>query len=159
MDKVFWIIDGMLCGRPGPAQNPWDIKDLYNGKIRSIISLDQDNVDHQSIIKAGIDHVSFTLPDSIPPTNDDALLWCEVLPKAFNYIKCQLAKGDGAVMVHCYAGKDRTGMLLGSYLTLVEGLNPNDAFLKLKAVRPVALTSQGYEDFFFDLMQKIKNQI
>jgi protein-tyrosine phosphatase len=159
MDKVFWVIDGMLCGRPGPAQDPWDIKDLYNGNIRSIVSLDLDNVDYKSIVEAGINHVAFTLPDSIPPTEDDAKLWLEVLPKSFNYIKGQLANNEGAVMVHCYAGKDRTGMLLGSFLTLIQGFDPKEAFSKLRAVRPVALSSQGYEEFFFELMNRIQCQI
>lgn len=159
MDQVFWIKDGLLCGRPGPAQAPWDIKELYNNNIRSIISLDQDNVDHHSIVGTGIDHISFKLPDSIPPTEEDAKLWLEVLPNALSHIKSRLAQANGAVMVHCYAGKDRTGMLLGSYLTLIEGLDPKEAFLRLRTVRPTALTSEGYEAFFFYMMKRISNQI
>ncbi len=158
MDSVFWIIEGLLCGRPGPAESPWNVNELYDGGIRSIISLDQDNVDHQVIVDVGIDHFSFTLPDSIPPTDEDAILWQEILPKAFNYIKKRMSGSQGATMVHCHAGKDRTGVLLGSYLTIIEGLDPEDAFSRIRVARPVAMTSEGYEAFFFDLMHKIKHQ-
>ena len=158
MNSVFWIIEGSLCGRPGPSESPWNVNELYDGGIRSIISLDQDDVDHQAIIDAGIDHVSFALPDSIPPTDEDAMLWQKALPQAFNYIKKWMSDSQGAIMVHCHAGKDRTGVLLGSYLTIVEGLDPKDAFSRLRAARPVAMTSEGYEAFFFDLMYKIKHQ-
>ena len=158
MKKAFWLVKGKLCGRPGPAEAPWDVKELYDGGIRTIISLDQDNVNHKAIVEAGIEHISFTLPDSIPPTKDDARLWQDILPVALNYIKKRMSDGSGAILVHCWAGKDRTGMLLGSFLTLVEGLKPKEAFLKLREVRPVALSSEGYEEFFLELMQQIKTQ-
>ncbi|MBP7732956.1 MAG: dual specificity protein phosphatase family protein [Caldisericia bacterium] len=158
MDSVFWIIERSLCGRPGPAESPWNVNELYDGGIRAIISLDQDDVDHQAINDAGIEHMSFALPDSIPPTDEDATLWQKVLPQAFNYIKKWTSDSQGAIMVHCHAGKDRTGVLLGSYLTIVEGLDPKDAFSRLRVARPVAMTSEGYEAFFFDLMYKIKHQ-
>ena len=158
MNKVFWLVKDKLCGRPGPAESPWKVKELYDAGIRTIVSLDQDDVDHQAIVEAGIEHVSFTLPDSIPPTDDDARLWQDVLPVALNLIKKRMAQAQGAIMVHCHAGKDRTGMLLGSFLTLVEELEPHEAFKRLRAVRPVALSSEGYEEFFLKLMEQIKSQ-
>lgn len=154
MDKIFWIEQGKLCGRPGPEEAPWDISELLSGGITTIISLDQDNVDHQSIVDSGIHHVSFALPDSIPPTESDAELWQNILPLALSAINEGMAR-DGAVMVHCHAGKDRTGVLLGSYLTLVKGMDPLKAFKNVRKCRPVAMTSTGYEDFFLGLMQKM----
>lgn len=157
MDSVFWIIEGSLCGRPGPAEAPWDIEELKEAGVGSIVSLDQDNVDHLAIVAAGIDHRSFELPDSIPPTEEDAKLWQNVLPEALNHIREYLSKHE-TVMVHCHAGKDRTGILLGSYLTLVKGFDAGCALKKLRDVRPVALSSEGYEAFFHQLMEEMKNR-
>lgn len=154
MNKIFWIEEGKLCGRPGPDEAPWDINELLSGGITTIISLDQDKVDHKLIVDSGIRHISFALPDSIPPTESDEKLWLEILPGALSAISEGMTR-TGAVMVHCHAGKDRTGVLLGSYLTLVKGMEPYEAFKNVRKCRPVAMTSTGYEDFFLGLMQKM----
>lgn len=154
MKNAFYLIDGLLCGRPGPASAPWNVEEIKSSGVSAIVSLDQDEVDFEAIKHVGIEHLSVTLPDSIPPSSSDEQLWMDVLPVVLKFIEDRISKG-GKVMVHCWAGKDRTGVLLGSYLTLVKGMDPLEAFKNVRKCRPVAMTSIGYEDFFLGLMQKM----
>ncbi len=154
MKNTFCLGDGLLCGRPGPASVPWDIDEIKDAGISAIVSLDQANVDFETIKNSGIEHLSVTLPDSIPPTSADEQLWIDALPVVLKFIDDRISTGR-KVMVHCWAGKDRTGVLLGSYLTLVKGMEPHEAFKNVRKCRPVAMTSTGYENFFLGLMQKM----
>jgi protein-tyrosine phosphatase len=154
MDRVFWIIEDSLCGRPGPALAPWNLELIRENSIKAIISLDQDCVDSSKIKSLGFEHLSLTVPDSIPPHEDDMSLWLRILPSTLDYIEKKTANGD-KVMVHCWAGKDRTGVLACSYLVRKCGYSPENAIKKLRKNRPQALTSVGYEEFFRALMSKM----
>ena len=46
-------------------------------------------------------------------------------PQAFHDIFDSVAEADGAVLFHCYAGKDRTGMIAAMLLALA-GVTPDD---------------------------------
>ena len=48
-------------------------------------------------------------------------------------------------LVHCHAGKDRTGLVLVAYLVRYHGLDVNEAIARVRAVRPIAMSTPGYE--------------
>ena len=50
------------------------------------------------------------------------------------------------VLVHCHAGKDRTGVMLASYLMRYEGLAPEDAISYLRVLRSNVMSAPGYEE-------------
>ena len=47
-------------------------------------------------------------------------------------------------LVHCRAGKDRTGALLAGYLVRHRGLSPEQAVHAVREVNPVAMTAPGF---------------
>ena len=47
---------------------------------------------------------------------------------------------------------DRTGLVLGAYLSWRERLDPPDAVARLRRHQPVALTAWGWEDLALDLI-------
>lgn len=49
------------------------------------------------------------------------------------------------VLVHCAAGKGRTGTILAAYLINKEGLNPETAVKKLRLMRPGSVQSERQE--------------
>jgi protein-tyrosine phosphatase len=49
------------------------------------------------------------------------------------------------VLVHCEAGKDRTGLALTAYLVRYHGLAIEEALARVRAVQPIAMTAPGYE--------------
>ena len=49
------------------------------------------------------------------------------------------------VLVHCAAGKGRTGTVLAAYIIKKEGLTPIEAVIKLRGMRPGSIQSERQE--------------
>ena len=48
-------------------------------------------------------------------------------------------------LVHCHAGKDRTGAVLAGYLIRYQGLSPDEATRLVRQANPIAMTAPGYD--------------
>ena len=66
------------------------------------------------------------------------------VPLAYEYAVSQIDSGN-PVMVHCRHGKDRTGLFMAYFLKNHLGLNTIDAIDRVKSVRPIALTAEGWD--------------
>ncbi len=101
MQHVYWVIEGLLAGRPGPVLEPWDPAALYAGGIRAVISLAAEEAP-EDLAPYGLDHYRMEFP---PVT-----LYSNGMRKAFIYqalpvwrlIDGQLARGN-PTLVHCHA--------------------------------------------------------
>ena len=49
--------------------------------------------------------------------------------------------------MHCRQGKDRTGLFMAYYLKTLYHLDSDEAIARVKAVRPLALTADGWDGF------------
>jgi len=142
MEHIYWVIDHLLAGRPGPTLYPWDPRALYAGGIRTVISLaEEESV--EDLEPYGLTHYRAKFPP--------VLLFSKGMRKAFIYealpvwafIHKQLTAGN-PTLVHCYAGKDRTGAVLGGYLVTYRGMKPGEALQTVRAVRPTAMSAEGF---------------
>jgi hypothetical protein len=140
---VYGVIDQLLAGRPGPYLEPWDPKQLYEGGLRAVVSLaDEEPV--EDLAPYGLTHYR----GHFPPV----MLFSKGMQKAFIYqaipvwafIEEQLAQGR-PTLVHCHAGQDRTGAVLAGYLVTHRGLTPDQALQRLRAAKPMAMSADGYE--------------
>ena len=61
-----------------------------------------------------------------------------------NGFQAEVENGQPA-LVHCHAGKDRTGLALSTYLIRHHGLDAEDAIDRVRSVQPVAMSAPGYE--------------
>jgi hypothetical protein len=138
MEHVFWVIDGLLGGRPGPVTAPWRAEQLRGGAVQVVVSLNRE-ADGEELAAAGL------VPPILPVTGalQDVLLHGleEVLPRVHE----EVAAGR-ATVIHCHEGKDRTGLALVAYLVRYEGAEIGDAIARVRAVRPIAMSAPGYED-------------
>jgi protein-tyrosine phosphatase len=144
MEHVFWLIDGVLGGRPGPVKAPWRPEELHAGAVRSVVSLNREAAGEE-LVAAGLVHHAQPLPPILPVTGvlQDVLLHGleEVLPRVHEEVSA-----GRATVIHCHAGKDRTGLALVAYLVRYEGIEIEEAIARVRAVRPIAMSAPGYEE-------------
>ena len=56
------------------------------------------------------------------------------------------------MLVHCRLGKDRSGLFMAHYLTQRRRLPTLDAIAAVKAVRPIALSADGWDQFAIEVL-------
>lgn len=144
MEHVFWVIEGLLAGRPGPTVAPWDPAALYAGGIRAIVSLAADDLP-PDLTPQGFAHYRAKFPSLVLTSRGLQRAFIYEALKVWAFIEAQLAAGN-PTLVHCYIGRDRTGAILAGYLVVYHGLTPDEAIARVRAVRPDAMTAAGYED-------------
>ena len=59
------------------------------------------------------------------------------------------------VLVHCTAGKDRTGLTMAYYLCRAENYSPRDAIAEVRRVRPTGLSATAYEPFAIEVLDHL----
>jgi protein-tyrosine phosphatase len=144
MDHIYWVLEGLLAGRPGPTRAPWQPQALFDSGIRAVVSLAEE-VQVEDLTPYGIEHFK----GKFPPLT----LYSEGMRKAFIYtalpvwrfIDAQI-KASNPTIVHCFAGQDRTGVILSGYLVIYCGLDPKDAVTRVRNANPLAMREQGYEE-------------
>jgi len=145
MHDVFWLVPGRLAGRAGPNRRPWDLAALRGLGIGSVLSLnDGEGCDPAEFEAHGLDYRCVPLPPHEPPVPGDDDRCAAALPEAHAFVLERHAAGR-AVLVHCSAGKDRTGLFMSYFLMRERGLDVDAAIRQVRAVRPNALSAMGWE--------------
>ncbi|MBV7314974.1 dual specificity protein phosphatase family protein [Shewanella sp. NIFS-20-20] len=155
MQHMFWLVEGQIAGRSGPNLNPWNISELKTAGIGAIISVNNgDACDQALIAAAGIRYQCIGLPDSIPPTPQDLESAVAQLPAIMAFIS--QAQADGLpVLIHCRSGRDRTCLVMAQYL-IQQGAAPVHAISQVRAVRDIAFSSEGWDQFTFDVIYQLQ---
>ena len=147
MNKIFWLIQDKLAGRPGPDTEQWDLISLREGGIGAILSVNDGRMcDPKELQSQGINYLCTPFSDYASPIPGNEKICLAALPKAYAFAKNEIEKGHG-VIVHCSAGKDRTGLFLSYFLIQQNGLSPKEAMQAVRKVRPIAFTAWGWGPF------------
>lgn len=134
-----WIIEGKLAGSGMPVTSSQFLWVVTHG-VKSIVTVRElplpskwfnDNVAND------IDYFHLKVEDYGVPT-------LEELDNVVRHIQLQIENGK-PVMVHCAAGKGRTGTVLGAYLVKVEDLTADVAIKKIRTLRPGSVQSVRQE--------------
>jgi len=124
LKRLIKVTDGLFRGS---APTPKDVIDLYKHfGIRKIVSLDKMSAERIEKIcnMLGIEHVVIPLYGTE----------IEPLAKLFSYNFHDLLIKGGPTYVHCYEGKDRTGMVVAIFKCLYMGMSANDAIKEAKKI-------------------------
>lgn len=145
MKQIYWVIEGVLAGRCGPAHTAWELGELRQAGIGGIVSLDETSVNPDDMRAAAIEHLPIYLPMVLLLEPADRHNFLQFLPPIFEFIDRHREQKSG-VLVHCYYGCDRTGAVLGCYLIARQGLSSADAIDRIRQLQPGALQAPGYSD-------------
>jgi protein-tyrosine phosphatase len=116
---------------------------LYAAGLRVIVSLNTEP-DPAEVAAAGLRHHSLPMSPILPVVASLQNLLLRELDPVLTTIHAKVSAGQ-PTLVHCHAGKDRTGLALTAYLVRYRGLDVDEALARVRAVRPIALSAPGYE--------------
>lgn len=151
MEHVFWLRKGKIAGRSGPNTNMWDLHEIKSSGIGSILSVNNGDAVHESMLSnLGIAYSNIPMSSNAPAREGDKELCLENLPRAMAFIQGNLK--NGPVLIHCRSGKDRTGMVMAAYLIKFENYNAKKAMEELIEVRPIAFSAEGWMDFGLEVL-------
>ena len=152
MQHIFWLVPGVLAGRSGPSQDPWQLGELKSQGLGAVLSVNDGELCHpDDFARLAIRYLCTPLSPNAPPLDGDALHCRTVLPLAYNFAKTNEAQGV-ATLVHCHAGKDRTGLFMAYFLVRSQGRAPADAIARVRAVRSIAFTAPGWDEFAHEVL-------
>ncbi len=129
-----WVIDGRLAAS-GALSSQEQVSWVARRDIGSILSLTEAAPPDEWTKGTGIASTKhIPLPDHAVPS-------IRVLNEAVAYIDNELKSGR-VVLVHCLAGKGRTGCVLAAYLMKSEGITAERAMEAVRAKRPGSIEAR-----------------
>ena len=131
-----WVTEGKLAGSGLPVTQD-EFTWILDKGIKSIVTIREVPLPSRWIDGTDIDYLHLMVEDYGVPN-------MEVLDEAVNYIDKKIQSGK-PVLVHCAAGKGRTGALLAAYMIKKENLTAEQAIEKVRVMRPGSVQSVTQE--------------
>lgn len=67
MEKIFWLREGLLAGRSGPNLDPWDLEGFKNNGFSAILSVNDGEMVHESLIESlGLNYADIPMSSNAP---------------------------------------------------------------------------------------------
>ena len=131
-----WVTEGKLAGSGLPITED-EFRWVVDKGIKSIVSVREVPLPSKWFDGGEIDYLHLMVEDYGAPT-------MEVLDETVDYIDKKIRSGK-AVLVHCAAGKGRTGAVLAAYMIKKEKLTAEQAIENIRLIRPGSVQSLTQE--------------
>lgn len=133
-DAGAWIVPGQLLMRSYPRSD--ELADIAATGIRLVINLDKRPHNASQMRAAGLTELHIPVPDFTPPTPAQ-------IDQGVSAISTSLARNQ-PVLVHCAAGKGRSGTVVACYL-VQQGRTVSEAIAEVRRLRPGAIETGRQE--------------
>jgi protein-tyrosine phosphatase len=145
-------VPNLLAGRCGPDQHPWQLDRLRESGIGAVLSVNDGELCRpEEFAQHGLAYACIPLSNNAPPREGDLEHCLRALPDALAFATNNISRRV-PVLVHCTAGKDRTGLFLAYYLMQCENCSLEQAVTRVRAVRSIALTATGWHEFALQVL-------
>ena len=143
------MIEDKLAGCGLPVTDD-EFEWLVQRGIKSIVTVREVPLPHDWFEDRDVSYLHLRVEDFGAPS-------IEELEASVNFIEQQL-QNERPVMVHCAAGKGRTGTVLAAFLVKNEKLSAEQAIEKLRTIRPGSVQSVVQETAVSMYEKFIKNK-
>jgi atypical dual specificity phosphatase len=140
-----WLIDNRLAGSGLPTSYD-EVEWLKMNGIKAILTVREHPLPREWV--DGLEYMHIYSLDLMAPEIDDIVEGVEFIASMINANK--------PVLVHCAAGKGRTGLLLAAYLIKHRGLDVEKAIDEVRSLRPGSIQSE-YQELALRLYYKHLN--
>ena len=130
-----WVIPDKLAGSGLPVTHA-EFRWLLQQGIRTVVTVRELPLP-KYWLEDGIGYLHVKTEDFGAPT-------LEELEATVDYIADSVQSGK-PVLVHCAAGKGRTGVILAAYFVKIEGYSATEAIERLRSMRPGSVQSEVQE--------------
>jgi len=127
-----WVIENKLAGSGLPVTED-EFEWLSEQGVKSIVTVREVPLPSEWFNGSDIQYMHLNVEDFGAPS-------VEALDEAVDFIDEQIGKSR-PVMVHCAAGKGRTGTVLAAYLVKKENLTAEQSIEKIRSIRPGSIQS------------------
>ena len=152
MYNFSWVIPGKLAasGMPGSRFGSFlngvgtlaeDLDLAGNGKIGALVSLTERALGKAEIDAAGVQYLHLPVADMAAPAVEDCRRFVD-------FVRERNEEG-AAVLVHCVAGRGRTGTMLACYF-VGQGSTPLEALERVRRLRPGSVETEAQEAVVFE---------
>jgi len=131
-----WVVEGKLAGSGLPVTED-EFEWLVDQGIKSVVTVREVALPSEWFDGSDIEYLHLQVEDFGAPT-------IEELDHAVDFIDQEISSGR-PVMVHCAAGKGRTGAVIAAYLVKKQSLTAERAIAKLRGIRPGSVQSVSQE--------------
>lgn len=131
-----WVMEGKLAGSGLPVSEE-EFRWLFEKGIKSIVTIREVPLPSKWFDGIDIDYLHLKVEDYGAPS-------VEEMDEIVDYIDNKIGGGK-PVLIHCAAGKGRTGALLAAYLIKKENLTAKQAIEKIRLMRPGSVQSLTQE--------------
>lgn len=131
-----WVIEGKLAGCGLPVTED-EFEWVVDQGIKSVVTVREVALPSDWFDGGDIDYLHLAVEDFGAPNMEE-------LVQAVDFIDQQISSGR-PVMVHCAAGKGRTGAVLAAYLVKKQNLTAEQAIEKIRNMRPGSVQSVSQE--------------
>ena len=132
-----WVVPGLLAAMGRPLETRQTLEFLKDEGIDVVISLTETPLHHALIEEFGVESHHLPVRDFTAPTARQIAKFVNIVDKA--------RRAGRKCVVHCLAGKGRTGTMLACYLVSL-GRSAREAMNEIRRLRPGSIETPEQED-------------